>query len=78
MSAQPVVGSGHTSTDSSPSLVVQSSDAGRRYLCTCWLCLLLIPELETCGGAKQADGVGMWYTFPGPEMLCVDVPRCEA
>jgi len=44
------------SRESSPSLVVQGSDTGCRYLCPRWLCVLRIPEQERWGGAKQTNG----------------------
>lgn len=38
---------------------MRSSDAGCRYLCPCWLCVLQIRELEARGGTKQTDGGSM-------------------
>lgn len=54
---------------------------GRRYLCPCWLCVLLIPEVEAHEG-QLMDGMSVAVhrcgpvvldVRPGPEILCVDV-----
>lgn len=54
---------------------------GCRFLCLCWLCVLLIPAVEAHEGQLmgwcECGSAQMWLALLGPEILCVDVSLHE-